>query len=141
MSIENRVRELVQANLGDDHHFAGVEFVDQLLQVVSEAGAIKCWQADNRKLCFQVGNQPVWEVELSRARTKLRMLCARLGVICQEQTGRFVNIFRDESSIEITNNILSGVQPVCCATKLTIRFKNTPSQQEFMIETDSQKDS
>lgn len=136
MNAQSKVRELIQAHLVDNHHADVVRFVDQLFPVVAEAGAIKCWQGTDGTLCFQVGGQPALEVELGRAKTKLRMLCARLAVVCSERTGQDISIFGGEASLEICAPPLSQSEGVCCLTKMHVRFKNNLAEpQGFVIET------
>jgi hypothetical protein len=135
MNAERRIRELVQANVIDNHHVDIVRFIDQLFPVVAEAGTIRCWQPSAGKLCFQIGDQPAWEVELGRAHSKLRMMCARLAVICREKTGLDLNFYGDEAFVEICTSLQPEDESVCCVTKMHIRFRNSLSEpQSFLIE-------
>ena len=47
------------------------------------------------------------------------MLCARLGVLCQEGGSPEVSLYGGEGTIE--------------PDQWTVRFRNTPSEQEFTI--------
>jgi hypothetical protein len=126
MNAECKIRELVQATLVDNHHVDGVGFIDQLFPIVSGVGAVCCTLAGEGRIRFRLAQEPAWEVELGRAKTKLRMLCARLGVICQEQNGRFVSLYGDEADVELPTALPAG-------RRWHVRFKNTPSEQEFTI--------
>jgi hypothetical protein len=83
MNADDKIHELVRANLSSNHQVDVVHFVDELLLVTAEVGEIKCsLSAGAQGLCFQTQEQPSWEVELGRANSKLRMICARLAVLC-----------------------------------------------------------
>ena len=84
------------------------------------------------KLRFQTPNQPPWEVELGRAKTKLRMLCARLSVLCNER-GQDVSIYGGEGVVKEIPVPAGRTADVACCQKLTVRFKNTLSEQEFTL--------
>src|SRR5437879_3824310 len=111
MNAESTIRELVEAHLSDNHNVYPVEFIDQLLQLAYEVGEIHCTLVENRKLRFQMPGQPAWDVELGRAKAKLRILCARLGVLCNENQDQDVNIFggegliRKELSVKLPDNL------------------------------------
>ncbi len=135
MNAERQTRELVQANLIDNHQVAIVRFVDQLFPVVAEAGAVRCWQPSEGKLCFQIGDQPAWEVELGRAHSKLRMLRARLAVICREKTGLDLNFYGDDAFVEICRSPQREGADVCGVKKMHVRFRNNLAEpQGFLIE-------
>ena len=151
MNTENTIRELVKVHLSDNHNVDGVQFIDQLLLLASEAGEIQCALAGERKLRFQIPGQPAWEVELERAKAKLRMLCAQLGVLCKEAGDPDVSLYggegiiKKEAPVELPNNLgrLSGSglrsstgtslasPPIWKAWR--VRFTNTPSEQEFTL--------
>ncbi len=166
MNTDSRIRELVRAHLSDDHEVHGVEFMDELLTLAAQVGEIRCSLAGGRALRFQTSEQPAWEVELGRAKSKLRMLCARLGVLCNESDGPKVSLYGGEGIIKrmapgSLSTILAG-QAASTAVGLTevggpavvgstiemvtpnrpsmgpeqwaVRFKNTPSEQEFIIQ-------
>jgi hypothetical protein len=126
MSPESRLRELVQATLTDNHRVEGVRFIDELFPLVSEIGGIQCRLSGEQGLRFQLPGQAPWDVELGRARSKLRMLCARLGVVCQDHNGRDINLYGDEATLEFPT---TSPKP----SKMHVRFKNTTDAQEFTI--------
>src|SRR5437588_11724407 len=84
--------------MSDNHQFVGVRFVDEMLLLASDVGQIKCEQVNDRRLRFQIPDQPACEVELERAKAKLRMLCARLGVLCNE-SGQDVSLYGGEGTL------------------------------------------
>jgi hypothetical protein len=123
MSAENRVRELVKTGLEDNHNVDCVRVVDELLRVASECGQVRCTLPDDRQLRFETPEGPPLDFELGRARTKIRILCARLGVLCNEAGDQDVSIYGGEGVIK------NGAPN----PRWSVRFKNTPSEQEFTI--------
>src|SRR5438034_9418653 len=95
-SGEQLVRQLVEASMADNHRADGVRFIDELLALASDVGEITCTFASEHALRFQTPNEPAWEIELGRARSKLRMLCARLAVLCNESGGPDVSLYGGE---------------------------------------------
>jgi len=151
MNAESMIRELVNAYLFDNHKVDGVQFIDQLLLLACEVGEIQCNLAGERKLRFQIPDQQMWEVELDRAKAKLRMLCARLGVLCNEAGDQDISLYGGEGIIkkivplELSNNLrrssgsdlrsptATSVVPPPISKEWKVRFKNTPSEQEFTV--------
>jgi len=146
VNAESEIRKMVLATLSDNHRVDAVRFVDQLLDLSCEVGKIRCWFAGGRKLSFQVQDQPSWEVELERAKAKLRMLCANLGVRCNETGGSDVSIYggtgviRKELTRAVNNGPSFSTHAISDASPprprlLTweVGFRNTPSAQEFTI--------
>jgi hypothetical protein len=145
MSTEQPIRELIKTYLADNRNVDGVQFIDQLLLLAAEAGEIKCTLAGDGSLRFQIPEQPPWEIELERAKAKLRMLCARLGVLCNETGDQEVSLYggegtiKKETSLESLNDRgRSSLAGTSLAAPLVtkqwkVRFKNTPSEQEFTI--------
>ena len=133
MNAADRIHELVRANLSSNHKVDGVHFVDEILLVAAEVGEIKCsLSAGAEGLCFQTPEQPAWEVVLGRANSKLRMICARLAVLCAN--GATPDLYGGEGTIAVdmpadsengeksTNRIL-----------LQLQFDNRPGNVWFTI--------
>src|SRR5438067_12282221 len=99
MNADNTIRDLIKTHLSDNHKVDVVKFIDQLFLL--NAGEIKCTLAGDRNLRFQIGNQAAWDVELGRARSKLRMMCARLGVLCNESGNQDVSLYGGEGFIHV----------------------------------------
>jgi hypothetical protein len=149
MNAETRIRNLVKRTLADNHNVDGVEFVDQLLLVAAEVGEIKCTIADEGGLRFQTPDQVAWTVTVDRARSKLRMVCARLAALCLEGGTRDVSIYGGEGLItkhapqdgvaaparksDGARELSAPARPVAVLDEWTARFKNTASEQEFTI--------
>jgi hypothetical protein len=132
MNAEEKIRELVQANLSSNHQVEGVQFVDELLPVAAEVGEIKCsLGADGQGLRFQTPEHPAWEVELGRANGKLRMICARLAVLC---AGPPASLYGGEGTIAVDipadseNGDKSTDQIV-----LQVQFDNKPGKVWFTL--------
>jgi hypothetical protein len=163
MTTENTIPELVEAYLSDNHNVRVVEFADGLLALVAEAGPVTCRMAGDDNLHFQVEGQPRCEVPLGRARAKLRMLCARLAVLCNESGDQDVSIYGGEGVIrrlaaDPPEELKGADAPTAPAaaldraaqvgavglavppvgsrrrpTEWTVRFMNTPSEHHFTI--------
>jgi hypothetical protein len=100
-----------------------VGFVDALLALAKEAGEIRSGLATEQSLHFALGDQ-AFEVELDAARAKLRMLCARLSVLCKATGGGAVSPYAGEGIIAAP-----GTPP----EQWAVRFKNTPDEQQFTV--------
>ena len=114
-----RIRDLVQAKLAG-RKIDVVGFIDELLDMAKEAGEIRCRLATEQRLRFEFGDQTC-EVDLEGARGKLRMLCARLSVLCNETGGSAVSAYGGHGLIANLKD------------QWTARFQNTPGEQEFSI--------
>jgi hypothetical protein len=152
MSALCQIQDLVQRKLLG-RKIDGVGFIDALLALVDRVGEIQCNLSGEETLQFRIPNEPpALEVELDAARGKLRMLCARLGVLCHESGDPDVSLYGGEGLIkkELPAELPTKVGPLPSAdprspggTALAsppnpkewrVRFKNTPSEQEFTIQ-------
>jgi hypothetical protein len=129
MNAESRIRQLVVARLADDHNADGVGFIDELLAVAAEVGEIRCTLAGDRGLRFEAEGHPAWEVPLGRAKAKLRMLCARLGVLCTESGSLQGTLYGGEGLIPGTPSTLGIMRP----NQWQVRVRNTASEQSLAI--------
>jgi hypothetical protein len=133
MNADDKIRELVQTNLLSNHQVEGVQFVDELLLVAAEVGEIKCsLSAGAQGLCFQTPEPPAWEVELGRANSKLRMICARLAVLCAN--GATPDIYGGEGTIAV--DMPSGSEngeKTTNPTLLQVQFDNKPGKVWFTL--------
>jgi hypothetical protein len=135
MIADRQIQELVNSRLRDNHDVDGVGFMDELLQLAWELAEIRCQLADEDHLRFEFQDRTAWECQLGRAKSKLRLLCARLAVLCNESGGQDISIYGGEGVIRekrqpelATNRRLTAE-----VTAWTVRFKNTMAQQEFVI--------
>src|SRR5947209_6502845 len=100
MTSQTQIEDLVRSKLVG-RVIDGVGFIDELLNLATREGEIHCTFANNEALRFTLpGQQLVFEVPLDRARGKLRMMCARLGVLCNESRGQDVSLYGGEGVIE-----------------------------------------
>ncbi|HYV37860.1 MAG TPA: hypothetical protein VE988_19400 [Gemmataceae bacterium] len=129
MNAENRIRELAQSYLANDHQSDGVRFIDELLLIAADAGEIRCSMAGNDALRFEVENQPVWEMQLSRAKSKLRYLCARLAVLCTEKGSLDGTLYGGAGIIPGNSTTSESMDP----NEWKVRLSNTASDQNFCI--------
>jgi hypothetical protein len=129
MSAPSQITQLVHAKLAG-RKIDVVGFVDGLLDVAAKVGAIRCCLADERGLKFEMGDQGTGEIVLDSARSKLRMLCARLGVLCNETPGPAVSLYGGEGVIRVQPQ--NGMARKELA-EMAIHFKNTPDEHEFTI--------
>ena len=126
MNPQNRIQELVQEKAAGRRPDL-VSLVEQLFEVAAETGGLSCTQVCNQGLRFSLPGYPPVEVKLDLAKSKLRMMCARLGVISREQSGKDVSLYGDEAEFDYD-------QPPGSARHWKVRFINTMHAQEFTIE-------
>jgi hypothetical protein len=123
MNVETTVRKLVQEDLEDNHEVEAVRFIDRLLLIASEVEEIQCGLTANQcGLWFQVPGQPAWEVEIGRAKSKLRMLCARLAVLCMESGGQDFILYGGDGIID---QACAEASP-SASTATSVRFNGPP---------------
>ena len=113
MNAAAKIRDLVKADLADNHNIEPVRFMDELLCLASEVGEISCTLANAGALRFQIPDELDCDVELGRAKSKLRILCARLAVLCHESGCPEVSIYGGEGVIKsdvryMTSRMLSA---------------------------------
>jgi len=121
-SIVERVQEAIHTTLGG-RKIDPVGCIDALNELVGQGGAIRCNFASERSLHVECGGQ-CCEVVLDAARAKLRMLCARLGTLCNQSAGSPVSLYGGEGTVS------SAGRP---GQPLAVCFKNTASDHEFTI--------
>lgn len=126
MSIQTRIADLVQAKLSGNK-IDVVGFVDELLTIISASGEIRCGLATDHSLRFEAAGGTAFDVDLDASRGKLRMLCARLSVLCSESSGIPVSPYGGDGTIRIA--AANGKGPQECS----VQFKNTPDAQEFSV--------
>jgi hypothetical protein len=140
MSFEAAIKELSDRYLADARAPDITGFVDQLFHVAAETGTVACEFNGDKRLRFFVRPtqnrvtglaprpaqaQPTCIVEHDAARTVLRMICARLGVLCKERTATDVSPYGDKAVMDYD---------VEDQKRWSISFTNTSDRQEFFIE-------
>lgn len=141
MTTQHQIEELVRDKLVG-REIDPVGFMDNLLALAALEGEIRCTFSGNEALQFTVpGQQLAFEVGLDRARGKLRMLCARLSVLCKE-SGKDVSLYGGEGMIERNGppnhpSYDELNRPTVLTRRRTGKwatwFKNTPAEHEFTI--------
>lgn len=153
MTIQAHVQDLVRKKLvGREIDVAS--FVDELLELTGREGAVACTFVGNDALHFALpGRGLTFDLSLDAARGKLRMMCARLSVLCSESGGD-VSLYGGEGDIVQTTfypsdegngeaaaanrgagQAVAVSAPPRCETRRSwhVRFQNTMHAQEFTI--------
>jgi hypothetical protein len=129
-----RIERLVRERLVGKQ-FDGVAFVEELLAIANLAGEVRCSPVADQGLRFELpGSAPI-EVDVDRNRGKLRMLCARLAVLCQESGSEFL-LYGGEGTIRRTVKPPSTAGPSEDAQNTIswyARWTNTPGKHEFSL--------
>ena len=94
-----------------------VNVVEMLLQLAQQAGEIHCTPAPNDHIRFEVRGQGTFEIEALAAKSRVRTMCARLAVLCQESGHEFLP-YGGEGTIRNT---------------WKARWTNTTDKQEFTL--------
>jgi hypothetical protein len=100
------------------------DFIMQLFKMASDLEQIVSCEFTDKRIRITANQRILHELELPRAKSILRMVCARLAVRCAEWTNQTVSPFSDQVSVEIP----SEKRPYLVA------FENTPVQQMMVIE-------
>ncbi len=141
MNFETEIKELSDRCLADVRAPDITGFVDQLFHVAADTGTVACvFNTGDKRLRFfvrpmqisvmglatrQVQAPPTCIVEHEAARTVLRMICARLGVICKERTAKDISPYGGQAIVDY------AIQD---QKRWSVSFTNTPDRQEFLIE-------
>ncbi len=138
MTSETTIKDLTARYLGNLRSPDIMSFVEQLFQIAAENGSIAGGVHSEKELQFsfptpssQVQATQTTEaletclVEHELARTILRMICARLGVLCKEYSGSEFLPYGNQAILDY---------PIYNHTRWNLSFTNTPETQEFLIE-------
>jgi hypothetical protein len=103
--------------------FDPVDVVERLLDAARGAGEVRgSVDSGSDGLAFTLPAHGRFVVPVEGARGKLRILCARLSVVCLERGGSEVSPYGGEGRFDSDDG-----------GAWSVRFTNTPSQQEFEI--------
>lgn len=132
LTIQSQIQDLVQEKLaGNPADSPG--FVEHLLAIAGHVGVIRCSLAQKDVMRFEFGSQEPLEVALQYAKARLRTMCARLAVLCND-SGQDVNPYGGEGVIaRAVVPSLAGVAGNHGVAHWHVRFKNTTDAQEFTI--------
>jgi hypothetical protein len=113
----------------------GVAFVEELLAIVTRVGEVQVSRAEERGLRVRLAGGEPFEVDLDFCRGKIRSLCARLAVLCQE-CGHDFMLYGGEGTISRTvyaDSADSEIEPIAYFLTWKARWSNTPDKHEFTI--------
>ena len=130
MSASSRIKDLGLAKLAG-RKIDIVGFMDDVLDLAQEFGSIRCSLAGEARLRFELPDLSSCEIEVDGGRAKLRMLCARLSVLCEPTSDGNLSPYGGEGTIEKALPSGNGQSQAPC--RWTARFRNTPAEQEFTI--------
>jgi hypothetical protein len=99
-------------------------FIESLFTLAVKLNKLTCGLVDDSSLRLESGNVILHEMTLPRAKTKLRMLCARLAVRCTVWSNRQVSPYGDIVDFELPGH----------RQTFRVSFENTPEAQKLAIE-------
>ena len=118
-----RIQACAQEKISKTLTFDIPGFVDALFPIASRLGTLQCSCLHEKCLRFCDQDTVLCDVMTARARDKLRMICARLGVVCRERTGADLSLYGDHAEF---------VDPLSLI-KWKVEFENTMHRQEFRL--------
>lgn len=134
MATASRIRNWAE-------HLAGrrvevVWFVDQVLNLTQEVKEIHCFPLTRDCLRFEIPDHSPCDVPLARGKCLLRMMCARLSVLCTESGFLEGSLYGGAGVIETEFISISqeGHTPGRQRMAWKVRFENTMHRQEFTIQ-------
>jgi hypothetical protein len=101
------------------------DYLDRLFEWATAYGSVACSMSKDDLLCVQTLKHVSHEFHLPRAKSKLRIMCARLAVRCEEWSKRKVSPYGDALEIEFPAN----------HQRYAVRFENSTAAQDLTIET------
>ena len=141
MTIETKIKEACALYLLDAREPDIVRFVDQLFHLAAENGNLAGVLDGDKSFRLVVRpprpgrrmglapapakSQAACIVEHEAARSVLRMICARLGVLCKERTATEISLYGDKAVMDYD---------VPEHRRWSVSFTNTPQHQEFLLE-------
>jgi hypothetical protein len=127
-----QIRQLVVEHLGG-RNVNGRSFIDEILVLAHRVGVVRCTPVEERGLRFELSGREPFEVDLDANHGKLRMLCARLAVLCQENGYPFMP-YGGEGIIRKPVAGSFTISADESTAEWTARWTNTPGRHEFTIE-------
>jgi hypothetical protein len=98
---------------------------DEILNAVGAATlkSASCTLDEDSSLCLEADEEQVATVKVDRAKSALRMICARLSVRCSEWANREVSPYGDTVEFQLPKS----------KRRAEVAFQNTPEVQRFEI--------
>jgi len=100
---------------------------DEILKQIATLKSVSCTLADDSSLCLQTEDGVIATVKVYRAKSVLRVMCARLALRSSEWAGGEVSLYGGHFEFELPKSKL-----LC-----KVDFKNTPDAQRFEISHDA----
>jgi hypothetical protein len=126
MTNDPTIQDLVVTFLADEKEPNIVGFVDQLFPLAHEWKHLRIELRGPEQLQVQLADGEPMGVPLLRAKGKLRMMCARLAVICEEQLGGPPPLYGGDA-------LLAWPLPGGGTMSCRVLFQNTPGDQWLAI--------
>jgi hypothetical protein len=100
--------------------------MNRLFSLIPEIEGLHVFPVDNQKLSFVFENGMRLSLDVPDARGRLRMMCARLHVLWNEQSGQSVSPYGDKAEFEM-------LRPGADRRRWQLDFVNTAGRQEFRV--------
>jgi hypothetical protein len=139
MNFSENIKQLLETHFADARRPDITGLVDDLFDVAAESGSVACVLDDGDRLHFFLSPPPTqmhalvpsvsqmqsaYVMRSNVARTYIRMICARLAVICKDRGGTDVSPYGDQAVIGDS----SGSRK-----RWHVSFTNAPERQSFLI--------
>ena len=124
------IKNWIVSNLGDNQNLNVLASVDFVLAQLEALENISCALLDEGQIRFYTRSQLLCDVHISNARAKLRMMCARLAAMCNDQ-GQEISPYGGQA--EFMYEISPGK-----FVWAKLYTANTPDDQKFILEKQSQ---
>jgi len=132
-SVQAQLKELFLKKL-PTRTFDLVSLVDELLAIAHEAGGLVGSLSPEGYLRFCIPGHSSFDIPLERSLGRLRTICARLGVLAMESSGRDVNLYGDEGTIRRELTCKTDGQPNAThVASFRLQFHNTMGRQDFTL--------
>ncbi len=118
------IERSARLHLGSNADLNVRDFVNEFLLLAPRFDELSCRALNDDALVFVGNGSRICIAEIPNARGKLRMICARLAAICNEQKAGRTSAYGGESELEVR----IGVNDIHA---FSLRFVNTQAQQEF----------
>jgi hypothetical protein len=105
------------------------EFLLQLFAMAGDLEQIVVCEFTDERIRITANQRILHELAMPRAKSIIRMVCARLAVRCEEWTHQPISPYGDDVSVEIASE-----ETPFDKRPFLVAFENTPVQQMISIE-------
>jgi hypothetical protein len=102
-------------------------FVEGLLNLIPELHSVQAAFEEPDLIRFEAGKGGILRIPIESARPKLRMVCARLGVVSGDRAGKELDLYGDR--VEFPHVLPDGG-----AIRFGLDFQNMPGSEGFLLE-------